>query len=98
MNDRRRTTEAPTEHGAEPLRSECHPVRSRGRQVPLDLRLQIQRILADEGPMTLDRLLRSLVSDSDPAAAVMSLCREGLLELDPQSDPVGPSTVVRSRT
>ena len=70
----------------------------RGRAVPLHLRLQILRTLADDGPLTLDRLLRSLVCECDPAAAVLSLCREGLLELDPELGPIGPSTVVRSRT
>lgn len=87
------------EPDAEPLRSNRELVRShRGRPVPLDLRLQIMRVLADDGPLPLDRLLRSLVCDTDPAAAVLSLCCDGLLALDLESGPIGPSTVVRSRT
>jgi len=47
--------------------------------------------------MPLDRLLRSLVCERDPAAAVLSLCCDGLLELDLETAPIGPSTLVRSR-
>lgn len=84
---------------AEPLRSNRSLVRAhQGRAVPFELRLQILRALADDGPLALDSLLRSLVCETDPAAAVLSLCCEGLLELDLESGPIGPSTLVRSRT
>jgi hypothetical protein len=83
---------------AEPRRSNVDLVWShRGRAVPLDLRLQILRILVDDGPMQLDRLLRSVVSGREPAAAVMSLACSDLLELDLTSGPIGPATLVRSR-
>lgn len=68
-----------------------------GRSVPIDLRLQILRILVDDGPLPLDRLLQG-VTGRDPAAAVMSLCCDDLLELDLSSGPIGPSTLVRTRT
>lgn len=91
----------PTKAAAQGLESE--PLRElvrshRGRPVPLDLRLQVMRVLADDGPMTLDHLLQSLVCECDPAAAVLSLCSDGVLELDLGSGPVGPSTVVRACT
>ncbi|MCK1715038.1 hypothetical protein [Bradyrhizobium sp. 143] len=87
------------EFDAEPMRSNRDLVRShRGRPVPLDLRLQILRTLTEDGPMPLDRLLRSLVCDRDPVAAVLSLCCDDLLVLDLETGPISPSTLVRSRT
>jgi hypothetical protein len=84
---------------AEPRCSNCDLVWShRGRPVPIDLRLQILRLLVDDGPMPLDRLLRGVVSGRDPAAAVMSLACDDLLELDLESGPLGPSTLVRTRS
>ena len=83
---------------AEPGRSNRDLVWSyRGRAVSVDQRLQILRLLADDGPMALDRLLAS-VTGRDPAAAVMSLACDDLLELDLESGPIGPSTMVRART
>lgn len=83
---------------AEPARANRDLVWShRGRNVSVDLRLQILRLLTDDGPMTLDRLLAG-VSGRDPAAAVMALACDDLLELDLETGPIGPSTVVRTRT
>jgi hypothetical protein len=83
---------------AEPGRSNRDLVWShRGRAVSVDQRLQILRLLADDGPMALDALLAS-VTGRDPAAAVMALACDDLLELDLESGPIGPSTVVRART
>jgi hypothetical protein len=84
---------------AEPMRANRDLVWShRGRAVAVDLRLSILQLLADDGPMPLDRLLRSLVCGRDPAAAVMALACDDLLELDLTSDRIGPTTVVRSRS
>lgn len=83
----------------EPLRSNRDLVWSyNGRPVPIDLRVRILQILVDDGPMALDRLLRSVVSAHDPAAAVLALACANLLELDLTSGPIGLSTTVRSRT
>jgi hypothetical protein len=68
------------------------------RAVPLDLRLRILQILVDDGPLPLGRLLQGVSADRDPSAAVMSLACSDLLEIDLTSRPLGPSTLVRSRT
>jgi len=84
---------------AEPRRSNVSLVWSyRDRPVPVPLRLRILKILADEGPMELGRLLEMVSSDRDPSPAVMSLACSNLLELDLTSEPLGPPTQVRSRT
>ncbi|MCP3476297.1 hypothetical protein NLM33_39450 [Bradyrhizobium sp. CCGUVB1N3] len=83
----------------EPRRSNVRLVWSyRDRPVPVPLRLRILKVLADEGPMELGRLLEMVSSDRDPSPAVMSLACSNLLELDLTSEPLGPSTLVRSRT
>lgn len=46
--------------------------------------------------MTLDRLLAGVIG-RDPAAAVMALACNDLLELDLESGPLGPQTMVRVR-
>jgi hypothetical protein len=82
---------------AEPARANRDLVWShRGRTVAVDRRLEILRILVDDGPLPLDRLLRG-VSGRDPAASVMALACADLLELDLESALFGPSTEVRLR-
>ncbi len=84
---------------AEPRRSNVDLVWShRGRAVPIDLRLRILQILADDGPLPLGGLLQAVRSERDPAAAVLSLACDDLVELDLTSGPIGPATVVRTRT
>jgi hypothetical protein len=84
---------------AEPRCGNCRLVWSHhGRPVPIDLRMRILQILIDDGPMQLGRLLESVHSDREPSAAVMSLACLNLLELDLMSVPLGPDTMVRSRT
>ncbi len=84
---------------AEPRCSNCDLVWShRGRPVPIDLRLRILKLLADDGPMALGALLQAVRSDRDPAVAVMSLACDDLVELDLESGPVGPATLVRARS
>ncbi|MDA9420963.1 hypothetical protein [Bradyrhizobium sp. CCBAU 53380] len=83
----------------EPRRSNVRLVWSyRDRPVSVPLRLRILKILADEGPMELGRLLEMVSSDLDPSPAVMSLACSDLLELDLTSEPLGPSTLVRTRS
>ncbi|WFT94404.1 hypothetical protein QA633_40150 [Bradyrhizobium barranii] len=84
---------------AEPRRSNVRLVWSyKDRPVSVPLRLRVLKVLADEGPTELGRLLETIRSDLDPSPAVMSLACANLLELDLKSEPLGPSTMVRSRT
>lgn len=84
---------------AEPRRSNVDLVWSyNGRPVPLDLRMRILGILIDDGPFPLGHLLKGIRSDRDPTAAVMSLACSNLIELDLISQPIGPATMVKSRT
>lgn len=84
---------------SEPRRSNVRLVWSyRDHPIPVPLRLRILKALADEGPMELGRLLEMVSSDRDPSPAVMSLACSNLLELDLTSEPLGPSTMTRSRT
>jgi hypothetical protein len=62
--------------------------------VPLGLRLRILLALRDEGPMPLGELLKSILSEVDPAPAVMALACANLVELDLLSQPLGPTTIV----
>ncbi len=71
---------------------------SNGISVPIGLRMRILQVLLDDGPMQLDRLLASIRSDRDPAPAVMALACADLVELDLVSQPLGPSTIARSRS
>jgi hypothetical protein len=83
----------------EPRRSNVDLVWShRGRSVALDLRLGIIQVLLDDGPLSLGQLLQRVRADREPAAAVMALACDDLLELDLTSDRIGPATTVRSRT
>ncbi|WP_339039257.1 hypothetical protein WHZ78_15610 [Bradyrhizobium symbiodeficiens] len=84
---------------AEPRRSNCRAVWSyKDRPVPAAARIGILKIVADEGPIELGRLLELIRSDRDPSAAVLALACSDLVELDLASTPLGPMTVVRSRT
>lgn len=89
---------------AEDLKSE--PRRSNVRQVwahkdwsvSPSLRLRILSILADDSPIELWRLLEMIASDRDPFMALMALACTDQLELDLTSSPLGPMSLVRSRT
>jgi hypothetical protein len=67
------------------------------RTVPIGIRLQVLKTLTDEGPLPLTELLASVRSNVDPAPSVMALACCGLIELDLDDSPLGPSTLVRSR-
>ncbi|ABE37262.1 hypothetical protein RPD_0022 [Rhodopseudomonas palustris BisB5] len=65
--------------------------------VGIGMRMRIQRILIDAGPMRLgDLLMRDWCSD--PRPAVMSLACQDLLELNLMTEPLGPQTIVRCRS
>jgi hypothetical protein len=65
--------------------------------VGITLRMRVLQTLADDGPMTLSRLLSAVRSDRDPNPGVMALACSDLIELDLISRPLGPQTIARSR-
>lgn len=84
---------------AEPRRSNVRLVWSyKDRPVPVPLRLRILKAIADDGPIELGRLLEMIRSNHDPWAALLSLACSDLVQLDLTTGPLGPSTLVRSRT
>lgn len=68
-----------------------------GIRVPFDLRVRILQILTDDGPMRLGRLLATVRSERDPAPALMALACADIVELDLDSLPLGPMTLVGAR-
>jgi hypothetical protein len=66
--------------------------------VPIEVRMRILQVLLDDGPMPMGRLLASVRSERDPTRAVMALACADLLELDLLSQPLGPMTMVGSRS
>jgi hypothetical protein len=65
--------------------------------VGITLRMRVLQILADDGPMSLARLLSAVRSDRDPNPGVMALACSDLIELDLISRPLGPQTIARAR-
>jgi hypothetical protein len=65
--------------------------------VGITLRMRVLQILADDGPMSLARLLSAVRSDRDPNPGVMALACSDLIELDLVSRPLGPQTIARAR-
>jgi hypothetical protein len=61
------------------------------------LRMRVLQILADDGPMTLSRLLSAVRGDRDPNPAILALACSDLIELDLISRPLGPTTIARAR-
>ena len=66
--------------------------------VGISLRLSVMQMLADDGPMSLARLLSSVHSDRDPSPAIMAMVCSDLIELDIEGQPLGPAAIVRLRT
>ncbi|WP_246556636.1 hypothetical protein [Bradyrhizobium liaoningense] len=84
---------------AEPRRASVDLVWSHNRRfVPLGLRIRILQVLRDEGPMEFVRLSESIPSDRDPTPSVMSMFCDDLLEIDLMSAPLGPLSLLRSRS
>jgi hypothetical protein len=65
--------------------------------VGIGLRMRVLQTLADDGPMSLSRLLGVVRSDRDPSPGVLALACSDLIELDLVSRPLGPDTIARSR-
>jgi hypothetical protein len=65
--------------------------------VGIGLRMAVMQVLADDGPMSLSRLLSAVRSDRDPSPPIMALTCSDLIELDLVSRPLGPATIVRLR-
>jgi hypothetical protein len=64
--------------------------------VGISMRMRVLRILNDDGPMSLGRLLSSIRADRDPTPAVLAMACSALIDLDLVSRPLGPATMVRS--
>jgi hypothetical protein len=65
--------------------------------VGISMRMAVLQILADDGPMSLARLLSAIRADRDPNPAIMALACSDLIELDLVSRPLGPLTIARVR-
>jgi hypothetical protein len=65
--------------------------------VGIAMRMRVLGILAEDGPMSLARLLASIQSDRDPSPAILALACSDLIELDLVTRPLGPATIARSR-
>jgi len=61
-----------------------------------DMRVRLLAALAEDGPMSLHHLCTSVPGPLDPFAAVLSLACSNELEIE-LSEPLGPTTIVRSR-
>jgi hypothetical protein len=66
--------------------------------VGIEMRLRILTVLQEDGPLPLGCLLKRVRTVRDPAPAVMALACSDLIELELVSRPLGPATMVRSRT
>ncbi len=66
--------------------------------VGLSMRLKVLTLLQDDGPLPLGLLLSRIRATRDPAPVVMAMACSDLIELDLVSRPLGPSTIVRSRS
>jgi hypothetical protein len=65
--------------------------------VGLSMRLAVLQTLSDDGPMALSRLLSAVRGDRDPVPPVMAMACSDLIEIDLESQPLGPETIVRAR-
>lgn len=66
--------------------------------VGIEMRMRILTVLQEGGPLPLACLLKRVHAVRDPAPAVLALACSDLIELDLVSQPLGPSTVARSRS
>ncbi len=72
--------------------------RYRLHPVGIAMRMRILTLLQEDGPLRLDCLLNRVHTVRDPAPAVLALACSDLIELDLVSQPLGPSTIARSRS
>ena len=66
--------------------------------VGISMRMRVLTLLQEDGPMALGCLLKRIQAARDPAPAVMAMACSDLIELDLVSQPLGPSTIARSRS
>ncbi len=82
----------------EPMHTNCGIVWAyRMRAVPFALRIQILHMLAEDGPLRLFDLLRSIRSQHDVSGAVLSLACADAIELELAAGHLGPDTKVSIR-
>jgi hypothetical protein len=62
-----------------------------------DLRMRILNLLSSRRSMKMGQLLQEIQGDSGGSRAVMALACNDLIEIDLVSQPLGPTTIVRSR-
>lgn len=70
----------------------------RAHTVGISMRLKVLTVLEEDGPLALGCLLERIDAGRDPAPAIMAMACSDLIELDLVSRPLGPSTIVRSRS
>jgi hypothetical protein len=63
-----------------------------------EMRFKIQAALAEEGPLSLHHLCTLVQGPQDPFSCVLGLCCADILEIDLVPEPVGPRTMIRSRS
>jgi hypothetical protein len=66
--------------------------------VGIAMRLKVLTVIEEDGPLALGCLLRRIDASRDPAPAIMAMACSDLVEIDLVSRPLGPSTIVRSRS
>jgi hypothetical protein len=66
--------------------------------VSIEMRFKIQAALAEEGPLSLHQLCTIVQGPQDPFSSVLSLVCADAVEIDLLHEPIGPSTIVRSRS
>jgi hypothetical protein len=82
----------------EPRLSNCREVWRYARaSVPFCDRLQIMGCLAEEGPQSLFELEMRINPSNDLGASIYALACADLLELELETQPLGPRTIVRGR-
>jgi hypothetical protein len=69
-----------------------------GHPVGISMRMKVLTALRDDGPLPLGSLLERITAARDPAPAIMAMACSDLIELDLVSEPLGPATIVRSRS
>jgi hypothetical protein len=66
--------------------------------VSLEMRFKILAALGEEGPLSLHQLCTLLQGPQDPFSSILALVCADALEIDLLLEPIGPSTIVRSRS
>jgi hypothetical protein len=66
--------------------------------VSLEMRFKILAALGEEGPLSLHQLCTLVQGPQDPFSCVLSLVCADAIEIDLLPEPIGPSTIVRTRS